>query len=65
MIIFRAISGKPSFFTKGKTVAFVGAKTAGNFKTTLSDPSSKVSFCNAEEKIAKNILSKPIEVSIT
>ena len=31
--MLRAISGKPSFLTKGRTAAFVGAKTAGNFKT--------------------------------
>jgi hypothetical protein len=34
---------QPSFFTNGKTAAFVGATTEGNFSTVLVDPSSKVS----------------------
>jgi hypothetical protein len=29
-------------FTNGKTAAFVGATTEGNFSTVLVDPSSKV-----------------------
>ena len=40
-------------------------RMAGSFKTILSDPSSKTSFCRAVENTDKNILSNPIDVSIT
>jgi hypothetical protein len=33
---------QPVFFFNGKTAAFVGATTEGNFSTVLVDPSSKV-----------------------
>ncbi|MNG34402.1 hypothetical protein D3C84_1208760 [compost metagenome] len=64
-MIFLAISGNPSFLTKGKTATFVGAKTDGNFKTVLVEPSSKTSSCNDVAKTAKNIRSNPTEVSTT
>ena len=48
-----------------KTGNFVGAKTEGNRNTVLVEPSSNVSSCNAFENTAKNILSKPTEVSTT
>ena len=43
----------------------MGAKISGNFKTTLELPSSNTSVLRELLKIAKNILSKPIEVSTT
>ena len=64
-MIFLATSGKPSFFTNGKTAAFVGAKTEGNCKTVLVEPSSKVSSFRDVANTDKNILSNPTEVSTT
>ncbi|MNE87418.1 hypothetical protein D3C80_1846190 [compost metagenome] len=64
-MIFLDTSGKPSFLTNGNTAALVGAKTAGNFKTVLVEPSSNVSSFNEVAKTAKNIRSKPTEVSTT
>jgi hypothetical protein len=49
MSYFRLVS-----FTNGKTAAFVGATTEGNFSTVLVDPSSKVSSL---KKLQANILS--------
>ena len=45
--------------------ALYGAKTAGIFRTTRSDPSSRISFVYAELKTDKNIRSNPTEVSMT
>ena len=63
--IFSANSGNPSFFTNGKIAAFTGAKAGGSDKTVLSEPSSKTSSFKQLENNAKNILSRPIEVSTT
>ena len=60
-----AISGKPSFLTNGKTAALNGANTAGNLKTVRVVLLSNVSSTNEFENTAKNIRSKPIEVSNT
>ena len=43
----------------------IGDKIAGNLSTVLEDPSSNISSHSELEKIAKNILSTPIEVSKT
>ena len=60
-----AISGNPSFLTSGKIAHLLDAKIIGIFKTVLSVPSSNFSIFNDCEKTAKNILSRPIDVSIT
>ena len=60
-----AFSGKPSFFTNGRMAIFIGANAGGNCITDLVEPSYKVSSINEFDNIARNILSKPIEVSIT
>ena len=60
-----AMSGKPSFLTKGNTATLVGATTAGKRNTVLLDPSSSVSSCKEFENTAKNNRSNPIEVSST
>ena len=49
----------------GKTAAFVGASTDGNLRTVLVEPSSNVSSFKEVAKTAKNILSKPTDVSTT
>ena len=64
-LISLATSGNPSLLINGKTAALVGANTLGKRKTVRIEPSSSVSSCKDLEKTARNILSKPTEVSTT
>ena len=52
-------------YKEGKIASLVGASTGGIFSNVRLEPSSIVSSVNALENIAKNILSRPIEVSTT
>ena len=61
----RAFSGKPSFFNNGNTAAFTGANGAGMFMTVRCDPSSNVSSLYAALNVARNMRSRPMEVSTT
>jgi hypothetical protein len=51
-------------FTNGKTVAFVGASTDGNFSVLVDHLSTFLPLVKLA-KTAKNILSNPTEVSTT
>ena len=65
LYISNAFSGRLSFAFNGNIAAFTGEISKGIFKTTLCEPPSKFSFLNEAVIIARNNLSKPIEVSTT
>ena len=51
--------------TVGEKAILIGARDGGNFKKVLLEPSGRISSLRELENNAKNILSRPIDVSTT
>ena len=64
-IISRAFSGSPSFFVRGKTASFTGARAAGRCSTVRVSPLGSFSSSYEWHMMDRNIRSTPMDVSMT